>query len=89
VNPDEAISLVATFFRTALLVTTPVLAAALVAGVIVGVLQTATQVNEASISFLVKVCAVLAVGIVLGPQLSSYLLHYTRESFEAIAQVVR
>jgi flagellar biosynthetic protein FliQ len=88
VNPDQAITLVSALFRTTLFVTGPILAGALLAGVLVGILQTATQVNEASISFLVKVCAVLAVGVVLGPQLGSYVVHYTRESFEGIAQVV-
>jgi flagellar biosynthetic protein FliQ len=89
VNPDQAISLVQGLFRTTLFVTGPLLACALLAGVVVGIVQTATQVNEASISFLVKVCAILAVLVVLGPQLGSYVVSYTRASFEEIAQVVR
>jgi type III secretory pathway component EscS len=55
----------------------------------VGIVQTATQINEGSISFLVKVCAVLGIIVVLGPQLGSYVVSYTRSSFEDIAQVVR
>jgi flagellar biosynthetic protein FliQ len=89
VNPDQAIALVAGLFRTTLFVAGPLLASALVAGLIVGIVQTATQINEGSISFLVKVCAVLGVIVVLGPQLASYVVSYTRTSFEDIAQVVR
>jgi flagellar biosynthetic protein FliQ len=88
-NPDQAIALVGGLFRTTLFVAGPILASALVAGLIVGIIQTATQINEGSISFLVKVCAVLAIIVVLGPQLASYVVSYTRSSFEDIAQVVR
>jgi flagellar biosynthesis protein FliQ len=89
VNPDQAIALVGGLFRTTLFVAGPILACALVAGLIVGIIQTATQINEGSISFLVKVCAVLGIIVVLGPQLGSYVVSYTRTSFEEIAQVVR
>jgi|HubBroStandDraft_6_1064221.scaffolds.fasta_scaffold402868_2 flagellar biosynthetic protein FliQ len=88
-SPDQAMALVADLFRTMLLVVGPVLGAALVAGVLVGIVQTATQINDASIGFLVKVIALVLVGMLLGPQLVSYILDYTRASFGGIAQVVR
>ncbi len=88
-NPDQAVSLIAGLLRTTFLVAGPPLFVALVAGILVGVAQTATQINEGSISFLVKVLAVVGVGIALGSQLATYVLDYTRESFEAISQVVR
>ena len=88
-NPDQAVGIVAALFRTTFLVAGPLLLVALVAGVVVGIIQTATQVNEASISFLVKVAAVLGVSLAIGSQLATYLLDYTRANFEAIAQVVR
>jgi flagellar biosynthetic protein FliQ len=86
---DQAIALVSNLFRTTLYVAGPLLAVAIVAGVVVGIVQTATQVNEASISFLVKVAAVVAVGAALGSQLATLALDYTRVSFAAIAEVVR
>jgi flagellar biosynthesis protein FliQ len=87
-NPDQAVALVHALFRTTLYVVGPVLAVALAAGLVVGVIQTATQINESSISFLVKVSAVLAVLVVLGPQLASYVIDYTRASLSSIADVV-
>jgi flagellar biosynthetic protein FliQ len=87
-NVDQAIALAFQLFRTTLFVAGPILAAALVAGILVGIIQTATQINEASISFLVKVGAVVAVSLALGPQLASYVIDYTRASFESISQVV-
>ncbi len=88
-NPDEAVALVSNLFRTTLFVSGPLLAVAIVAGIVVGIVQTATQVNEASISFVVKVIAVIAVGAALGSQLATYVIDYTRSCYGAIAQVVR
>lgn len=88
-SPDQAIALVATFLRTALYAAGPVLIVALAAGVVVGILQTATQINESSISFLVKVSAIIVVVVVLGPQLASYVTDYTRASLRSIADVAR
>jgi flagellar biosynthetic protein FliQ len=89
VNPDQAVGIVAALFRTTFLVAGPLLLVALVAGVVVGIIQTATQINEASVSFLAKILAVILVGVTLGSQLATYVVDYTRENFEAIAQVVR
>ena len=88
-NPAQAVVIISDLLRTTLFIAGPLLIVALVAGVIVGIIQTATQVNEASISFLVKVAAVLGVSLAIGSQLATYLLDYTRANFEAIAQVVR
>ena len=88
-NPDQAVALAATLFNTTLYVAGPLLAVAIVAGVVVGIVQTATQVNEPSISFVVKVAAVVAVGIVFGSQLATHVLDYTRTTYAAIGNVVR
>lgn len=88
-NLDQAIALIAELFRTTLFVVGPILAASLVAGVLVAVVQTATQVNEASISFLTKIIAVVMVGLVLGPHLATYVIDYARTSWQAVGQVVR
>ena len=87
-NPDEATALVVALFRTTLYAAGPVLIVALSAGILVGILQTATQVNESSISFLVKAVAVAVVILMLGPQLASAVTDYTRASLRSVADVV-
>ncbi len=87
-NPAQAATLLSDMFRTMLLVVGPVLGAALVAGVFVGIVQTATQINDPSISFLVKAGALALVGLLLGPQLVSYVMDYAHATFGSIAQVV-
>lgn len=88
-NPDEAVALIAALLRTTIFVTGPILAVAILAGITVGVVQTATQVNEASISFVVKVVAVIAVGAALGSQLGTQVVDYTRACYGQIGKVVR
>lgn len=67
----------------------PLLIASLVAGVGIGIAQTVTQINEQSISFLVKVIAVSAVLVAMGSALAGSMATYTRRCFTGIEQVVR
>lgn len=65
------------------------LAVALIVGLVVGVLQTATQVNEASVAFLVKLLAVGGTLVVAGPFVLAKLVEYTRTTIGAISEIVR
>lgn len=80
-------------FRNALfvccLIAGPALFAALVAGLVVGVLQAATQVNEASISFVSKLIAVGLTFAVLGSWSMNQLVEYTTRTIQSIADVTR
>ena len=88
-NGDQALAMVLEALRVTLWLSGPVLAVALVAGLVVGVAQTVLQINEASVSFVVKVAAVIAVLVVLGPMLASKIVDYTRGSLQSIEHVVR
>jgi flagellar biosynthetic protein FliQ len=80
-------------FRNALIIgakiTGPMLLVALLIGLVVGVLQAATQVNEASISFVVKLLAVGATFAVLGSWSMQKLVDYTGRTIASIANVTR
>lgn len=67
----------------------PLLVASLLAGVGIGIAQTVTQINEQSLSFLVKVIAVAAVLVVMGSGLAGSMATYTRRCFTGIEKVVR
>jgi flagellar biosynthetic protein FliQ len=67
----------------------PLLIAALVVGVLVGVLQAATQVNEASVSFLTKLVAMGLTVLALGSWTMRTLVDYTERTFSSISDVVR
>ena len=67
----------------------PVLLAALIVGLLTGVFQTATQVNEASVSYLAKLIAVAATLVVMGPMILTGLVDYTRQSIRAISGIIK
>lgn len=86
---DGAIDLLRNAMLIAAQTAGPILLAALIVGLMVGVFQTATQVNEASVSYLAKLIAVAATLVVLGPLILTGLVDYTRHSIRAISGVVR
>jgi len=67
----------------------PMLLAALVVGLVVGVLQAATQVNEASVSFLTKLVAVGITVMALGPWSARQIVEYTSRTIASISDVVQ
>jgi flagellar biosynthetic protein FliQ len=61
---------------------------ALVVGVIVSVLQAATQVNESTLSFLPKMLVTMLVLVVAGPFLLTTLVDYMRGLFIGIPGII-
>ncbi|MCV2355031.1 flagellar biosynthesis protein FliQ [Paucibacter sp. B2R-40] len=71
-----------------MLVAAPTLITVLVVGVLVSVFQAATQINEATLSFVPKVIAAVLVLSITGPWMVSTLVDYIRRTLMAIPQVV-
>ena len=86
---NDPVRLVVDALTTTAYVAGPLLAAALVAGVAVGLFQAVVQVNEASLSFVVKLACVAAVLVAMGATLSGSLVGYARRCFGGIETVVR
>ncbi|MCP4635937.1 MAG: flagellar biosynthesis protein FliQ [Methyloversatilis sp.] len=71
-----------------LIVSAPMLGAALVTGLIVSIFQAATQVNEMTLSFIPKLIAVFVVIIVGGPWMISLMTEYIRRLYSAIPSLI-
>jgi flagellar biosynthetic protein FliQ len=67
----------------------PAILTALVVGVLAGVMQTITQVNEASVSFVLKLLAICVAFAAVGSHMMSRSVDYTRRTIGGIADVVR
>jgi flagellar biosynthesis protein FliQ len=67
----------------------PMLLATLIVGIVVGVLQAATQVNEASIGFLAKLVVLGLTLALLGSWSMQNLVDYTKRTIGSIADVAR
>lgn len=88
-NTSAAMDLMIRLLQATIFTAGPLLAVALLAGVLVGIIQSATQINEASVSFLVKIIAVVVAGIVVGPALARHVIDYTKATYSQISEVSR
>jgi flagellar biosynthetic protein FliQ len=65
----------------------PILVTVLLVGVIVGIFQAATSINEMTLSFLPKLIAVMLVTLLIGGWQLQLLVDFARRLFERIADV--
>jgi flagellar biosynthetic protein FliQ len=70
--------------EVALMVAAPMLLAALVTGLVVSVLQAATQINEMTLSFIPKLLAMVAALVIAGPWMLATLTDYLRRLLMSI-----
>lgn len=87
-TPETVLTLVRQALEVALIVAAPMLGAALVTGLVVGVLQAATQVNEMTLSFIPKLLALFATLAVGGPWMLATLVDFTRRLLTDLPQLV-
>ena len=71
-----------------LMVSAPVLLTVLVVGLLVSIFQAATQINEATLSFVPKIIAAVAVLAIAGPWMLTTLVEYLQRMLLAIPSVV-
>ena len=71
-----------------LMVSAPVLLTILAVGLTVSIFQAATQINEATLSFVPKIVAAAAVLAVAGPWMLSTLVEYLQATLQGIPAAV-
>ncbi len=67
----------------------PVLIALLVVGLIIGILQAATSVNESSVAFIPKLLVIALVLLVAGPVSLALFVDYLREVIMELPDILR
>ena len=73
----------------AMLVSGPLLLTALAVGLLVGVIQAATQINEMTLSFIPKLIAMALVALVAGPWMLRVLVQFTTQLIESLPGAIR
>lgn len=86
---DMVLSIGREAMMTTLLLSSPLLVAALITGLVVSIVQAVTQINEATLTFIPKILAVVAVLLVLAPWMSQIMTSYTTELFASFPDLVR
>ena len=87
-TPESVMSNGSQAIHVSLLLGAPLLLVALVVGLVISIFQAATQINEATLSFIPKLLAVFAVLVIAGPWMLGQMLDYIRALFSSIPQLV-
>ncbi len=72
-----------------ILVSAPMLIAALATGLLVSIFQAATSINEMTLSFIPKLLVTFVVMIVAGPWMITILTDYMARLFTSIPELIR
>jgi flagellar biosynthetic protein FliQ len=85
-NIEQAAALLQETIRISLWLAAPVLLTALAAGLVISILQTATQVNEQTLTFVPKIVLTLGVFGLLFPWIMGTLVDFGDRIFDVIAR---
>lgn len=71
-----------------MLISAPMLLSALAVGLLVGMFQAATQINEMTMSFIPKLLVLVAALVLAGPWMLAVIVDYTRELMLQIPSLI-
>ena len=81
-TPESVLNIGRHALELTLLVSAPLLLAALAVGLLVSLFQAATQINEMTLSFIPKLVAILGMMVVAGPWMIAMMVDYMRRLLE-------
>jgi flagellar biosynthetic protein FliQ len=87
-SPETVLTVGQRALEVTLLLSAPLLLIALAVGLLVGVFQAATQINEMTLSFIPKLAAMAMTLVIAGPWMLKIIVSYTRELFESIPRLI-
>jgi flagellar biosynthetic protein FliQ len=83
-TPQTVMELGRQALEVTLLVSAPLLMAALVTGLIISIFQAATQINESTLSFIPRLVVMFITLIFAGPWMLQLMIDYIRRLFDSI-----
>jgi flagellar biosynthetic protein FliQ len=87
-TPESIMTIGNQAIKVALLLGAPMLLVALVIGLVISIFQAATQINEATLSFIPKLIAIFATMVIAGPWMLGQMVDYMRQLFGSIPTLV-
>jgi flagellar biosynthetic protein FliQ len=87
-TPENVMDLAHSTLLVTSMIAAPLLLTALVTGLVIGMLQAATQINEATLSFIPKLLVLVLVLFASGPWILRVLVDFTRNLYASIPSVV-
>jgi len=87
-TPDSVINIAQEALILAVMITAPLLGTALMVGLVIGMFQAATQINEMTLSFIPKLLGLVMVIFISGNWILATLIDYTRRLIESIPSLI-
>lgn len=84
-DAGQALSVLLDLLMTSAMVSAPMLITILVVGLVISILQVATQIQEMTLTYVPKLIALILVAMLLGSWMLSTLVEFTRRMFGNIA----
>lgn len=87
-TPEYVMDLSHSMLMVTAMIAAPLLLIALITGLIIGMFQAATQINESTLSFIPKLLMLVLTLFVAGPWILRVLIDFTRDLYAAIPAVI-
>ena len=87
-TPETVMTIAQRALEMTVLLAAPLLLVALSIGLLVGIFQAATQINEMTLSFIPKLIGMAAALVIAGPWMLKQLVSYTRLLIESIPSLI-
>jgi flagellar biosynthetic protein FliQ len=87
-SPDAVMTIGRHALEITMMLAAPLLLVTLAVGLLVGIFQAATQINEMTLSFIPKLVAIAATLLLAGPWMLNQLIGYTRQLILSIPGLV-
>ena len=88
-TPESVIQFGQHALYIAMMVAAPLLLTALAVGLLIGVIQAATQINEMTLSFIPKLIAMAAVALITGPWMLRTLVRFTHDLITGLPGAIK
>jgi flagellar biosynthetic protein FliQ len=87
-TPESVMELARHTLLVTAMIAAPLLLVALVAGLVIGMLQAATQIHEATLSFIPKLVLLVLTIFAVGPWMLRMLIDFTRDLYNSIPSLI-
>ena len=87
-TPETVMDLAHSTLLVTSMIAAPLLLIALVTGLVIGMLQAATQINEATLSFIPKLILMVLTLFAAGPWILRVLIDFTHDLYANIPNVI-
>lgn len=87
-SPDTVIDLSQQALYIITMLAAPMLVSALLIGLLIGMFQAATQINEMTLSFIPKLLVLVLAIMVAGPWMLNLVINYTRNLYLSIPGLI-